>query len=310
MVRPEFAAILPEPPVLDEIIPFDRRHFGAMWRSGRALRDFFSFLRQLRAYQFDLVLDLQGLFRSGYLSFATRASVRLGFAHAREMAGIFYTHNVYIPNTPEHIVDSCWRFAEALGFSEQAKDFSLRRDAASEQAAARLLNGASLPPDRDYAVILSGGSEAAKRWPLDRWVSLARELNRRYHIGPVLLGSGAEEVAAAKNITQAIDGKEAINLAGRTSLPELTAVIRKATLVVGNDSGPLHIAAALNVPTVGLYGPTNPVVVGPYGQMDGVAEAGQGVPRRGRYSRDRRHQMTEITVDQVLALADKKLANR
>jgi heptosyltransferase-1 len=96
-------------------------------------------------------------------------------------------------------------------------------------------------------------------------------------------------------------------LVDRTDIQEMMAIIAGARLAVGNDSGPLHIAAALAVPVVGLYGPTDPVVVGPYGQMDGVVVAGSSDRRRHRYSRRSEHRIDNITVKQVLETVEKKM---
>ena len=87
----------------------------------------------------------------------------------------------------------------------------------------------------------------------------------------------------------------------------MTAILKEAALVVGNDSGPLHVAAALSVPLVGLYGPTDPAVVGPYGQLDGVVQASSNIPRKRRYSRLKEHQMVNITVDEVFEAVKRKI---
>ena len=138
LLRPDCAALLQGHPQLDEIIEFDRRRFGRILQSWTAAREFLTFLGDLHGRHFDLVLDLQGLFRSGFFTLATAAPVRLGFAHAREFAGAFYTRRVRIPYQPEHIVDSYWRFAHLLGFGHLRKDFTLPIHSHAHLSARRL----------------------------------------------------------------------------------------------------------------------------------------------------------------------------
>ena len=161
--------------------------------------------------------------------------------------------------------------------------------------------------------MLAGGTEEAKRWKPDMFAILAERVRKCYDISSVILGVGAVEQAIGEAIeekaaeSEKAGNREIINLVGRTSLAELTAILKGAQLVVGNDSGPLHIAAALGVPVIGLYGPTNPVVVGPYGQMDNVVQAGKELHRRRRhrYSREEEHQIDKISIEQVLETVQK-----
>jgi heptosyltransferase I len=306
LVRPDCAAVLRNNPDLDEIIEFERHRFGRIGRDWQVTRDFFAFLNALHRRRFDLVLDAQGLFRSGFIAFGCGAPVRLGFAHARELGAFFYTDRIRVAPEREHIVDSCWRFATALGFGHLEKRFFLAADPVAEQNIRSLLAQNALPSEKPYFVMLAGGTEPAKRWPARHFATLALSLARRYDNRMVLAGAGATEQALAQDIARHADGAT-VDLTGRTSLAELIALLRGARLIVGNDSGPLHIAAALDRPVVSLYGPTDPAVVGPYGQMDGVVEAGPGCPRKKRYSKNAEHDMTRITVDMVLAAIERKL---
>ena len=311
LIRPEFAPILPGPPTLNGIIPFDRKLYGRLGRSLHATRKFLGFLRALRARDFDLVLDLQGLFRSGFFSWYSRALIRLGLANAREMAPWFYTHQIEIP-APEHILDTNWRFAQTLGAGQFPKTFPLPLPANRKSITQTLLRKAQISSapanaDTSYMVFLIGGTEASKRWSRENWITLADQLGREYDLVLVLLGAGAVETALAAELTALAPGRFT-NLVGQTSLLEMATLLKEARLVAGNDSGPLHIAAALETPTVGLYGPTDPAIVGPYGQIDGVLQDASGIPRVGRYSRDPRHAMSAITVAAVLEAIKKMLA--
>ena len=304
LVRTDCAAVLANNPHLDQIIDFDRRHYGKFGRSFAATRDFLSLLTQLRSRRFDLVLDLQGLFRSGFLSYCTAAPVRMGFADAREFAGCFYTHRVTMPKTAEHVVESYWRFAAALGFAHLDKEFALAGGPETCRIARQILRRCGVPEGRGTAALLVGGSVPAKRWPPDRYAALADLLHQRYHITVLLLGSGPAESALARRVVESAK-TEVIDLVGKTSLEELIAIMQETEFCVGNDSGPLHIAAAMAVPVVGVYGPTDPAVVGPYGPRAIVVEAGRDLRRVGRYSKDPRHSIGNISVQAALEAVER-----
>ena len=308
LVRPDCAEILKSSPHLDEIIMFDRKHYGNISRNLTAARDFIRFLKSLHQQKFDLVIDLQGLFRSAFIGLCTAAPVRLGFARAREFASVFYTHRIAAPNQSEHIVDSYWRFAQHLGFDHLQKKFDLHLNTQIIQESKNLLSLNQIAPNAPYVVLLIGGTSTKKRWPPQRFAELAQILQQKYHLTSVLLGAGRVETNTALQLLQhAPDKKIIINLVNQTTLLQTAALIKNSRLVVGNDSGPLHIAAALSVPLVGLYGPTNPAVVGPYGQLDSVVLAAPDLPQNQRYSTQKKHQIHNINLQNVVTCIVKKI---
>ena len=129
---------------------------------------------------------------------------------------------------------------------------------------------------------------------------MAKSIYDNFGIRSVILGAGNKESELANIITDNTTADSIINLTNQTSLSEMTAIIDRARLVIGNDSGPLHVAAALPKTVIGIYGPTNPEVVGPVCQLHNVIEAGAGIPRKGRYSKKPAHNINNITVEQVL----------
>ncbi|MBN2375324.1 MAG: glycosyltransferase family 9 protein [Sedimentisphaerales bacterium] len=297
LIRPDCAAVLENSPNLDELIEFDRRHYGRIGRHRSATIDFLVFLNQLRKKNFDLILDLQGLFRSGFISWCSLASVRIGFAQAREFAPVFYTHRVNMGRKSEHVVDSYWRFAEKLGFGELPKTFEVSINPEDELAGQGILRQ-HLSGDGKFMVMLPGGTAPAKRWSASKFAGLAEMISSRYDIRPVLLGAGSCERDIARQIVN--ESKcIVIDLVDRTNLSQAMAILKRASLVVGNDSGPLHIGAALGVAVIGIYGPTDPSVVGPYGQLGRVVEAASEIPRNRRYSKNHQHRIDNITIDRV-----------
>ena len=269
LVAESCAGLLEGHPELDAIIRFDRRHYGRMLRSRQALRDFLAFVRRLRGERFDLVVDLQGLFRSGFLAAASGARLRVGFGNARELGWLFYTHRVPVDDPQMHAVERNYLFGELLGFSEVPIGFRLHVRAEAKARVTQLLSEADLAPPRPYAVLAPGSRWETKRWPIERFAELVRRLVNEHGLGVVLTGA-SDERQAAEEVAR-LAGVATLNLAGQTPLQAMMALIEGSALVVMNDSGPLHLATAFGRPTVGIYGPTSPSRTGPYGQVDSVA---------------------------------------
>ncbi len=268
LVATSFANLLEADSAISEVIPFDRRRFGRLGRSLSVTREFMTFVGTLREKSFDLVIDLQGLFRSGFLAMASGAPVRIGFAAARELGWMFYTDK--IPKSPpdEHAADRNYRIAPLLGFDKRAKDFSICLTDADREHAANLLQECGVARDCGYAVLVPVTRWETKCWPPDRYGALAKQLRDRHGLTSVLVG-GPSDITAAQ-ISVGASESAAHNLCGRTSLRELAALIERASIVITADSTPMHMAVAQNRPLVALFGPTNPRRTGPYGRLDDV----------------------------------------
>jgi lipopolysaccharide heptosyltransferase I len=252
LVVPAFAGILEGHKDLDQVLLFERRRFSNMWRDASAARGLFSFAMSLRQQAFDLVIDLQGLFRSGWIAWQTRAPVRVGLAYAREGATMFYTHVVNTDTHEKHAVDRYMDVCEALGCGRGPVVFDFDLADESRDAVRQMLGGES-----NYAVLMPGTNWATKRWPADRFETLVGELGARYGLTSVIAG-GRDVSEMNRTWTGAID------LSGKTDLKQLVALLDMSRLVVANDSGPMHIASALGRPLVTPFGPTSPVRTGPY----------------------------------------------
>jgi len=256
-----YAEWLTAQPALTEVIPFDRRRYGRLGRSLAASIGFVRFLGDLRRRRFDLVVDLQGLFRSGFLAWASRAPVRLGFANARELGAVFYTHRVAVPADVNHAADQNYLVADALGFADVEQDFSLHVSEAVRQRVATTLTQSGVK-DLAYAVLVPGTRWQTKMWPADRFAGLADLIHDRLGLAVVLIGAPAE-VELCRQVQQRARSR-LVNLAGGTGLPEMVGLIQKAKAMVCNDSGPMHVAAAVRCPLVALFGPTDPARTGPH----------------------------------------------
>jgi len=261
LVGSAFASLIQGHPQLNEVIAFDRRHFARAWCHPAAAIGLSRFVVDLARRHFDLVIDLQGLFRSGFLTALTGAAVRVGFANARELAPVFYTHHVPIESMEQHAIDRYLAVTDALGCGRQPVEFKFVLDAADRAHVDAIVGGIG-----PFAVLLPGATWPTKRWPAGRFAALVDPLRRRFGLSTVV--AGASDVA---EIAEHIPA--AVNAVGRTNLRQLAALIERADLVIANDSGPMHIAAAMGRPLVAIFGPTNPVRTGPYHRPDSVVRA-------------------------------------
>ena len=224
------------------------------------LKDLF---KSLKKEKFDIVVDLQGLLRSGVLAAATGAPVRIGFNEAREGSRIFYTHRVK-GGKDIHAVDRYLKIAKFLGCDASdvkfpfPLSFSFPLSAIAPQANSPEAGSFQLP--KEYAVFVPGARWRTKKWPCERFGELASILPVK-----TLVVGGKSDIDISNRVAEGSKGK-AVSVAGMTSIKELIDIMRKAKFVVSNDSGPMHIAAALGVPVFAIFGPTNPLRTGPYGK--------------------------------------------
>jgi lipopolysaccharide heptosyltransferase I len=240
----------------------------------------------LRRERFDLVVDLQGLLRSGMISGATGCQVRVGLSDSREGSDFFYTHKVDAGGGL-HAVERYLRVAQALGCDTTNVSFPLP-PLRESPGIAKLKEELG-----EYVVMIPGARWRTKRWPAERFGELASRLRLR----SVVIGSGADTETAETLV--AVSGGRAVSVAGMTTLGELFSVIRGAKFVITNDSGPMHIAAACGRPVVAIFGPTDPDLTGPYGSGHIIVrKAADCSPCRMKKCHDMKC-MNEITVEDV-----------
>lgn len=270
LIAAPLAPLLEGHPEIDELIRFDRKRYGRMLTSPLAGAGFIRFVRMLRARRYDLVVDLQGLFRSGFLARATGARVRIGFREAREGARLFYTHRLLVKDPNAHAVDRNYLVGDLLGFADVAISFPLPITKAAMADAARLLEGSGVDSGGGYVAVAPGARWETKRWPDDRFANVISELGSCMKLPYVLLGAG-DERDLCERIRASCDAT-VVNLAGRTTLPELAAVVSKARCVLCHDSAVAHLAAAFDRPLVCITGPTNASRTGPYRRRNDVVQ--------------------------------------
>jgi ADP-heptose:LPS heptosyltransferase len=323
VVNKSYEPLLAGHPDLTDTLAFDR---GAARRGIRGAAGYAArFAAELRRRRFDLVIDLQGLLRTGLMCLATGAPRRVGFAAAREGSRYAYTDRVRVPDADRiHAVDRYWRVAEALGAGDVPKRFHVPIPAADvEWARARL---AGLP--RPVIAVAVGAKWVTKRWPPAHFATLLkpqaacfifvgtgddtapsqeviRQLREEWGSSPppgdlrsaTSPTRGEVRTKPAALFTSPLVGEvgplrgpgggvqsnhaAALDFTGKTTLPQLAAVLASCDAMVGNDTGPLHLAAALGTPCVAPYTCTRVRLHGPYGSFAGGVET--SVPCGGSY---------------------------
>jgi lipopolysaccharide heptosyltransferase I len=257
VVNRSYAGLLADHPHLDEIIAFDRGA-GGMW-SRAAWRGFAELNASLRERRFDLAVDLQGLLRSGLMARATGAARRVGLSDTREGARFCYTDVVSMPAAPTSAVERYWLVAAAIGAEDAVKQFVVCLGASDRDWAARAVGRHS----GLRVAIHPGARWATKRWPAAHFAELARRIGREFDAAFILVG-GPEESSAAAELESSLASRT-INLVGKTTLKQLAAVLGDVDVVITNDSGPMHLAAAVGTPVVGIFTCTSPERARPFG---------------------------------------------
>lgn len=294
LVKSEWAAILAGHPAIDEAI-------AVPFRWGKI----FQLVQAVRKRPFDLVVDLQGLLRSAILGYVTGASVRIGFAAAREGAPRFYTDRVSIPEGVVHAVDRYRMLTRKLGCDSQTAGFDIPISPERMTNLRSSLSEEGLTESVPFALIHPTARWESKKWEPTRFAELADWVAREKKLSVVFVGSKGEREEIDSILRQM--KQTAVNMAGKTTLPELAQFIRQAQFFICNDSGPMHLAAAVGTPVVALFGPTDPRKIGPYGAGHTVIrkEVGCAGCSRNRCVRGNEC-MKAISVDEVVRAIEKR----
>jgi heptosyltransferase-1 len=290
LITPENAEIVRCHPALSNVVLFARRDFSKRGRRWRAFLSFFDLLKQIRRAKYDLVIDMHGQVRSAFFALITGARVRIGFdrpikrtltvsaehdlknvpSHgwrgAREGSWIAYTHRIPIPTLDVHAIDRYLWVGELLGFDDTPPDLTIYLSPETIRNVDRLLSEKGVSASQPLIVLVPGTIWETKHWTIEGFAGVARQF---LHDGyAVALAGTKRDEQRSRQIAAAAPG--ACDLSGKTTPADLAALIRRAEVTVTNDSGSMHVAASLGKPMVSIFGPTNPVHIGPYERPDSV----------------------------------------
>lgn len=289
-------------PSVAETVLFDRKGLGQA--AGRFdPRSSLAFLGDLRQRRYDLVVDAQGLFRSGIFAWATGAKVRVGMKDAREFGWLGL--NVRVAVRPgAHTVDRMLGLLEAIGIPP-VRDLSLSTDSNAAQWAESHIATRSV-------VMAPTSIWEAKRWPIERFRMVAQRLLEDNACDQIVVVGGPGERPQCDPLLElAGSDSRVLDLVGSTSVAQLMAVIERSALVIANDSAAVHIAVGLKKPLVALYGPTKTSLVGPYQRdADVIQHTQPGDSFDHKSPSIGRPMMERITSSEVLEAAIERLASR
>lgn len=291
VVERKWAPVLEGSPALNEVIPFERRSlFGVV-----------ECVERLRENRYTCAIDFQGLYKSSLLAALSGAPRRIGFDRAwarEEGATMFYTERVAA--TGRHVAELNYSLAEQAGAARPlAPEYPLRVPAGGAASVRSRLQ--DLGVSGAYAVVGPGASWRAKCWPPERFGEVCRELETKQGLRVVVIHGPAEKSVAEEVLRAAAPARPTLL---STTIEELMGLLAHARCLIAVDSGPLHLAAALGTPVVGLYGPTDPARNGPF--VPGAVIVDRARPDEISYKRrtDYSPAMLRIAVQNVIAAAD------
>ena len=287
IVDPRYVDLVKRVERIGHVIPFDTRQG---WGSLMGMA------RRLRGERYDAAIDLQGLIKSAVLARIAGARRTIGFtsAHLREpLASVFYTET-HDPGEVVHVIDKGLALMRALGVQDMTATFPLDVPARAT-------------PD-GYVLLNPGAAWPNKRWPPDRFGALAAAIRERHGLRSVVLWGPGEEAAASAVVASS---RGAAERAPATSITDILAIAKGASLMVSGDTGPLHIAGAVGTPIVALFGPTRAERNGPWSPADiSISRFDRCVCHYERRCRRDRPCIDDITVDEVVAAVERRVAAR
>ncbi len=235
--------------------------------------------RDLAGRRFDALLHMQLAFRASLMASQIRADVRVGFdrVRARELQWLF-TNTPISAHVREHVLDSFFGFAAALGVHERILRWDLPLPQQCLEQAARVLTD-----ERPALIISACSSHALRNWRPERYAAVADHAVRRHGMRVLLCGAPTDAERRMATAIEAAAGERLENRIGEDSLPELLALLTRAAALVTPDSGPAHMATMVGTPVIGLYAATNPARTGPYLSRHWCVNAYEEAARRFRH---------------------------
>ncbi|HEY6185922.1 MAG TPA: glycosyltransferase family 9 protein [Terriglobales bacterium] len=284
----------PQRPLADRVHTVNLKSWRRSLYSPQTWEQIGAALSELRGVKYQLAVDFQGAARSALIAHWSGASIVYGAMQPREnVASMFYTRQVITQG--DHVIEQNISLAEAIaGKRIITPSVELPDDEAAEKQCEEKLAQLSVG---NFAILNPGAGWGAKQWPAERYGTVAAKLAEDGLQSFINFGPGEQDLAQQVKTTSH-GAAQPISC----SLTQLIALTRRAKLFIGGDTGPLHLAAALNIPVVGIYGPTNPLRNGPFGTRSIVLRSESSITSH------KRHQTTEegllqITADQVITAA-------
>jgi lipopolysaccharide heptosyltransferase I len=296
VVDPRYVDLVRLVTVVGSVIPFDpRRSLSAFWAWRQIGRD----------VNYDAAIDLQGLLKSAVLARSVGARQTIGFTreHLREPLARFFYSETVDPGEAPHVIQKGIALMRALGVDDPTVTFPLTIPRSSAADAVAVQFGSS-----GYALINPGAAWPNKRWPPERFGAVAAAIRERHGLRSVVLWGPGEEGAASAVVAAS---RGAAEQAPPTTITDIVAVAKGASLMVSGDTGPLHIGAAVGTPIVSLFGPTRAERNGPWLPSDiSISRFDQCVCHYRRRCRRSEPCIDDISVESVIAAIERRVAAR
>jgi len=310
VVEEAAADLLADHPMLDRVLVSRRKRWVRDLREGRsrasALREIRGFLRELRDRPYDLVIDFHGLFKSAVLVFLSGGKRRLGYDSLQEGSGLVL--NERIPeDMGKHAVDRYLDLPRHLGCATPKPEFPMALQETHFERVAELLSAFAVDTSRGFVAVSPVAYWETKLWDEAKFAAVCDRIVRELGLPVVFTGESPEgPIERIRALMQA----PSASAAGRTSLRDLAALYRRASVLLTTDSGPMHLAAAVGTPVVALFGPTSPERTGPYGEGHVVIRRGMDCSPCFRKACETLQCMKSITVDEVFEAVNEKTLSR
>ncbi|MFZ0804615.1 MAG: glycosyltransferase family 9 protein [Candidatus Sulfotelmatobacter sp.] len=288
-------------PLVDWVNTVKLRAWGKSLASIATLQQVAKLWNDVRSAHYQVAVDLQGAIRSAVLAHWSGAPVVYGGAESRESpASALYTRQAIARGS--HVIEQNFSLAEAVAHRKMpmpAVEFP--RDQVAEQLIAQRISSAGVGR---FALLNPGAGWGAKCWPAERYAAVAKALAADGVRSIVNYGPGEECLASEVEVAS-----EGTATALKSSLTELIALTRRASLFIGGDTGPMHLAAALKIPVVAIFGPTDPARNGPYGTASVVLRSPESVTTHARRSQPDQG-LLEISAEAVISAARRLLSDK
>ncbi|MDU2063338.1 MAG: glycosyltransferase family 9 protein [Sporomusaceae bacterium] len=245
-------------PYVDEIISFPKKDFRSL---PGLIRNIPPLKAKLTARPYDVALDLQGLFKSAVIVYLSKAKAAFGFCNMREGSSLI-SRPVCGAHQQGHVMERYLDVARAIGCKVENVRFPLEIQPEEQERAEKIAIAAGFSLDVPYVLLTLGANWPNKRWPAKHLAAVSDWLSLQ-GVAPVYIGGPGDQplLEAVKSFAN----RPFFDITGKTSLIELAALILKARVFLGGDTGPMHLAAGLGTPVIGLFGPTDTNRNGPYG---------------------------------------------
>ncbi|MEW6614222.1 MAG: glycosyltransferase family 9 protein [Thermodesulfobacteriota bacterium] len=309
LIEEDAEQIIRNHPCLDNIIVSKRKTWmKSIFKPSTCLRTFgeiMSLIKGLREKNYDLVIDFQGLFKSGILTLLSGGERRLGYDKTREFSYFFLNERVSPYNPDLHAVERYLNLIKYLGVEVNNPRFLIPFDKRDMEYVKGFLRNNEIDENERIIAVNPASGWETKLWEGEKFSLLCDRINDELPARIVFTG-GKNDLQTINAISSRMRSP-ALNTTGKMNLKQLACLLSLADLMITTDTGPMHVASAMKTPVIAIFGPTAPWRTGPYGNGHTVIRSSVACSPCFKKKCDTKKCMAEITVDDVFSLAAQKL---